>query len=132
MALHLSEQQFADLKKDKRIEEKAVRVGQSQERRFRSKLEAAYAGYLHVLMLAGDIQFYKFEPLTLILGADCRLTPDFLVMTKDGTIELHEVKGFRREDAMIKLRVAARTFHWWPLILVERKRGVWEQKEMRP
>lgn len=98
---------------------------------YRSNLEAAYAGYLHGLMLAGDIQFYKFEPLRLILADACTLTPDFLVMQKDGTLEFHEVKGRKREDAMIKLRVAARTFHWWNFILVERRRGFWEQREMQ-
>ncbi len=97
---------------------------------YRSKLEQSYANYLHVLMLAGDIAFYKFEPLRLILGKDCTLQPDFLVMGTDGTLEFHEVKGYRRDDAMVKLRVAAKTFHWWKFVLVERKRGVWELKEM--
>jgi hypothetical protein len=97
---------------------------------YRSSLERQYADYLHTLMRVGEIQFYQFEPVRLIIGKDCTWQPDFLVMLNDGTLEWHEVKGRRREDAMIKIRVAVKQFHWWKFVLVEHKRGVWEQKEL--
>lgn len=34
-------------------------------------------------------------------------TPDFVVMLASGEIELHEVKGYWRDDARAKTRVAA-------------------------
>lgn len=44
-------------------------------------------------------------------GEHLRLTPDFLVINSIGEVEMHECKGgFIREDAAIKLKVAASTF----------------------
>lgn len=97
---------------------------------FRSKLEESYSGYLHVLMLAGDIQRYAYEPITLRLAPKTTLTPDFLVITKDGQLELHETKGFAREDAMVKLKVAARLYPFWRFWLVTRFRGEWKLREL--
>lgn len=98
--------------------------------KYRSKLEAQYAGHLEALRHVGDVRDHRYEALRLILAKDCTLTPDFLVRTKDGAIEFHETKGFLREDAMIKLRVAARLFPFWKFILVTRKKSVWEYREI--
>lgn len=97
---------------------------------FRSKTEAAYAGYLHTLMLAGDIQRYAYEQIRLNLAPKTTLTPDFLVIMKDGSLELHEVKGWARDDAMAKLKISARLFPQWKFWLVKRKRGAWDLREL--
>jgi hypothetical protein len=47
------------------------------------------------------------------LGDDTRYTPDFMVIKNDGTIEFHEVKGFMRPAARVKIKVAARMFPWF-------------------
>lgn len=80
-----------------------------------------------------------YEGITLKLGHDCRYTPDFFVVdyadTNDGfdpwAIYAFEVKGFRRDDAMVKIRVAARMYPWISFFLVEREKGgAWKITEV--
>ena len=97
---------------------------------FRSKLEAAYARYLHGLLLAGDIRTYRYEPMRFNLAPLTTITPDFQVILKDGEMEYHEVKGWAREDAMAKLKICARLYPEWKFILVKRIRGVWNLREL--
>ena len=75
-----------------------------------NKTEADYAALLEDYKKNGDISNFYFEAYTLKLGKDCRYTPDFAVILNDGEIEFHEVKGFWRDDAKAKLRIAARMF----------------------
>lgn len=72
--------------------------------------ELAYFKVLEQRMQFGAILWFFFEGLTLKLAADCRYTPDFVVMNSEGLIECHEVKGFWRDDAKVKIRVAASLF----------------------
>lgn len=76
----------------------------------------------------------RFEDVTLRLGHDCRYTPDLIAVTQDGAdwrVEAFEIKGFRRDDAMVKLRVAAREYPWITFHLVERaKGGEWKISEI--
>lgn len=97
---------------------------------FRSKLEEAYSRYLHGLLLAGEIRQYRYEPLRFNLAPNTTITPDFQVITKDGAMEFHEVKGWAREDAMAKLKICAHLYPEWTFLLVTRRRGIWEQKEL--
>lgn len=97
---------------------------------FRSKLEQAYADYLHTLFLAGEIRMYRYEPIRFTLAPNTTLTPDFQVILSDGTMEFRETKGFCRDDAMAKLKICARMYPEWKFWLVKRKRGVWEHKEL--
>lgn len=85
-----------------------------------------------VLTIDADVDAWLYESVTLKLGPDCRYTPDFFVVTTAGRFELHEVKGFRREDAMVKLRVAAGMFTWFRFFLVEKRQGQWTRKEIHP
>lgn len=93
-----------------------------------NKLEMRYSQFLDVLKFTGDIKDWRFEATKLRLANNCTLTPDFLVITKDGATEYHETKGFLREDSWIKLKVAAETYPWWPFKLVRRIKGEWEIK----
>lgn len=61
-------------------------------------------------LLAGDIVWYRFEAITLILAPKTTLTIDFFVMTATGELEAHETKGFMEEDANVKLKVAREMF----------------------
>lgn len=73
-----------------------------------------------------------FEAVTLKLGHDCRYTPDFMVQEPGllgHSIAFHEVKGARkRDDAMVKLRVAASTFPLFAFYLCELVKGEWSVK----
>jgi hypothetical protein len=75
-----------------------------------NKTEARYAATLELQQKAGEILWWKFEAITFKLADDCRYTPDFVVMMPDGMIELRETKGFWRDDALVKIRVAAAQF----------------------
>ena len=72
-----------------------------------NKTEAAYAGHLELLRHAGQVQWFKFEGLKLRLADNTFYTPDFAVMSADGVMEMHEVKGFWQDDARAKIKIAA-------------------------
>ena len=89
-----------------------------------NKTEASYAEHLEARKLAGDVAWYRFEGVALKLAKDLRYTPDFLVMLANGELECHEVKGFWRDDARVKIKMAAAIFpfrflaatkaaNWW-------------------
>lgn len=75
-----------------------------------NKTEAAYAGHLRTLQLAGEIEWFAYEALKFKLAANTFYTPDFIVMLADGSLEAHEVKGFWEDDARVKIKVAADKF----------------------
>lgn len=51
--------------------------------------------------------WYRFEGIKLRLADNTFYSPDFAVMRADGQMELHEVKGYWRDDAKVKIKVAA-------------------------
>lgn len=92
---------------------------------FRSQLEADYAAHLAALKAAGVVESYLYEPCTWaldhgILKHKCTYTPDFVVRYPDGHIEYHEVKGFMREDAAVKVKLAAAQHPECPFYIVTR------------
>lgn len=75
-----------------------------------NQTEAAYADDLNTLQIAGEIAWYRFEGLKLRLADNTFYTPDFAVMRSDGIMECHEVKGFWRDDARVKIKIAAELY----------------------
>lgn len=90
-----------------------------------NKTERAWADVLEARRRAGEIREWHFEAVTLKLAADTRYTPDFFVVNADETCELHEVKGFWRDDAKVKAKVAARLFPF-PIVIVQRDKNGWQ------
>ncbi|MBB3020684.1 hypothetical protein FHR70_003770 [Microvirga lupini] len=72
-----------------------------------NKTEEAYAAHLELRRIAGEVAWYKFEGIKLRLADNTFLTIDFAVMLTDGSLEMHEVKGFWTDDARVKIKVAA-------------------------
>lgn len=72
-----------------------------------NKTESSYAGELDLRVRAGEIAWYRYNGWTFKLADDTRYTPDFAVMLSSGELEAHEVKGWWREDAKVKIKVAA-------------------------
>lgn len=72
-----------------------------------NKTEAAYAATLDQRRTAGEVAWFKFEGMKLRLADNTFFTPDFAVMLSDGSLEMHEVKGFMQDDANVKIKVAA-------------------------
>jgi len=97
--------------------------GQTTNRAGMNSLEARYASHLQVLQQTGEIHSFCFERHNLKLADRTYYKPDFEVMLPDGSIEFHEVKGFMRDDANVKLKVAAQQFPQYVFRLVQ-----WDRK----
>ena len=90
-----------------------------------NKLEAAYAA---VLKADKGVLWWGYEAIKLRLADNTYYTPDFAVLLSDGQFEFHETKGFMRDDANVKIKVAAETFPF-RFYLVERIKGEWRMTE---
>ncbi|MGE9659113.1 DUF1064 domain-containing protein, partial [Snodgrassella alvi] len=66
-----------------------------------------------------SVSWYRFEGVKLRLADNTFYTPDYCVMRSDGTMEMHEVKGFWQDDARVKIKVAA---DMYPLKFIAVKR----------
>ncbi len=97
-----------------------------------NKLEKARAIVLEAMKRAGKIQSWRYEKLTLKLADDCRYTPDFVVVENDFSITLEETKGFWRDDAKVKIRVAATQFPEFCFQGVQLVKGAWVIETFRP
>jgi hypothetical protein len=92
-----------------------------------NRTETDYACRLDLLRRSGDILQWGFEAMTLRLAADVRYTPDFTVLRPAGPgccrLEAHETKGYMRDDARVKVRLAASLFPWITFFVVRRAKG---------
>lgn len=72
-----------------------------------NKTEAAFAAWLRARN--ADCQVER-EGITLLLANGVRYTPDYAVISQEGRVTLWEVKGHMRDDAAVKIKVAAARF----------------------
>lgn len=93
-----------------------------------NRTEARYAQTLELRKVAGEIIDYQFEGVKLRLGKATWYTPDFMVILCDGTMEMHEVKGHWKDDARVKIKVAAERFPF-RFVAVTAKKGGWRVEE---
>jgi hypothetical protein len=77
---------------------------------YKSKWEEAYAVALEAQLRAGSILWYAYEAIKLNIAQGAHYTPDFLVMAKDGALEIHEVKGHWREAAKVRWKLVKEKF----------------------
>lgn len=116
---------------------KAERPTMRQNRSGPNKTEAAFLHFLHA---QPGIRHQMREGITLKLGNGVRYTPDY---TAEETDESHtvrfacyEVKGFMRDDAAAKLKIAASLFPLFRFYLVKQKRkkdgGGWSIEVVSP
>lgn len=94
-----------------------------------NKLESAW---LAVIRADITLAWIGVHAMTFKIGDDCRYTPDFMALNIDGELIAYETKGFMRDDARVKLKVAARMFPFVGFVLVERKAGAWICTEIQP
>lgn len=66
------------------------------------------------------------EPVKLRLAGRTWYTPDFLVVHSNNALVVYEVKGFMRDDAAVKLKVAAAMYPFLHIFLVTRRKRRWE------
>ncbi len=88
-------------------------------------LESRYSAHLAMREQVGEVALYRYEGITLKLGDDLRFTPDFFVMLADGSIQFHETKGHWRDDAKVKIKVAASLFPFQFIAVFAEKDGGW-------
>lgn len=97
-----------------------------------NKTEAKYAQMLDIEKHEGRILDYWFEKITFKLADDTRYTPDFVIQRPDGTMEVHEVKGFWEDDALVKIKVAAAQFPFRFIAvsaIAQKHGGGWKERE---
>lgn len=93
-----------------------------------NKTEALYASTLELQKITGNVVWYLFEGIKLRLAKNTSYSPDFIVMTKEGYLECHEVKGFWTDDARAKTKIAAEMFPF-RFVAVKKTRQGWEEEE---
>lgn len=99
---------------------------------FKNKLESDYAAYLDLRKKSGEVADWWYEPGSLKLAYKCYYHYDFLVQLPDGTLECHETKGYMRDDANIKMKVAAHLYSCYIFRVVYWKQRQWDIKEVHP
>jgi hypothetical protein len=85
-----------------------------------NKTEAAYAQLLEIRKFAGEILWYEFEAIRLRLAKNTFYTPDFFLLTAGGQLQVHEVKGFWKDDARVKIKMAASLFPFQFMAVTQR------------
>jgi hypothetical protein len=75
---------------------------------------------------------HGFEEITLKLAADCRYTPDFWVLDEDDVLAFEEVKGHWRDDAKVKIRMAADKFPQFRFRAWTYRNRVWAREIFGP
>ena len=87
-----------------------------------NKWEQQYATTLRLRQHAGEVRAFWFEPIKFRLARLGFYTPDFMVILEDWSVVFHEVKGHMREDANVKIKVAAEQFPF-PFYLITKEKG---------
>ena len=95
-------------------------------------LNKTEAAYLDELQSSDKYAAIHTQGITFLLGANCRYTPDFFTVDKEGKAVAWEVKGFWRDDARVKIKVAARMYRWVKFIAVQKEKGDWVYEEIKP
>lgn len=87
----------------------------------RSSWEANWARYLNWLVSLGEIASWEYEPDTFefpVKRGSKFYTPDFKLISHDGSIEYHEVKGYMDRASLTKLARMKRHYPDVKLIVV--------------
>lgn len=95
---------------------------------YKNDTERAYAQHLALLRCAGAIKFWAYEAIRVRLGDSAFYGCDFAVVTAQDELEFHEVKGFWREAAKVRIRVAS-SLYPFRFIAVQKTKGGWITEE---
>lgn len=87
--------------------------------------------FYDILMLDQRHILIWVQAFTLKMADDTRYTPDFVTLT-DGKLMAWEVKGFFRDDAKVKIKVAARMFPVFTFTLVRKDKSGWTYETVKP
>lgn len=96
-----------------------------------AKLNRTEKAYLEHLRADGAREL-QVQSITFKLGDDCRFTPDFTYIDAAGKFVAVDVKGFQREDALVKIKTAARRFTWVQFVVVKKDKDSWQIIAVKP
>jgi hypothetical protein len=92
-----------------------------------NKTERAYADFLEERKRVGQVLWWKFHPMRVRLANNTFYEVDFLVMSADGVLEIHETKGgFTTDKGQLKLKLcgeALPVFRMFKVIKQTKKAG---------
>lgn len=86
-----------------------------------NNLEFEYSKKLELEKIAGEVIWYRFEGIKFRLADATFYEPDFIVMKKDLTLEIHETKGFWTDDARAKTKIAAELYPVFRFIALKKQ-----------
>ena len=92
-----------------------------------NKTEKAFLTYMRL----GGFDWIGVQNVTLKLADDVRYTVDFTAI-RLGKLMAYEVKGFFRDDARVKIKVAARLFPWISFVIVRKTKDGWQYEDVKP
>ena len=92
---------------------------------FKNKLERDYATTLELQRAAKAIRQWTYETMRVRIGNGAWYKPDFVVITNEDFLELHEVKGRWMEAARVRIRAAAKQYPEYTFIAIQRKARQW-------
>jgi hypothetical protein len=96
-------------------------MARDKNRLYDNKLESDYADHLEADRQANKIARWWPKPFKVRLANRCWYEADFLVQLLDGTLEIHETKGFMREDALLKLKFLVQTYPF-PVWVIQKEK----------
>ena len=105
-----------------------IEARKGRKERIPNKTEAAYQA--EVLQPRQDVTAARYEGLTFRMANGHRYTPDWLVVTSDGQIECHEVKGgyalHSQQRAKLAFDQARVEFPWAAWVWAVRSKQGWK------
>jgi hypothetical protein len=129
MTLRLTESELAEIQnrraawaKPTPVQKANLTPGNPAEKRGLNKWELHFADQLEYRRMQGEIVWWAFEPFRIRLADDTFYKPDFVTVDKDGRTEIYEVKGFMREAARVRLKVAVERLPY-QFYIVRRHKG---------
>ena len=84
-----------------------------------------YSFELEMLRQEGEIKRWLYESIKFRLADRTWYTPDFVVWMPDGRVRVVEVKGFLRDDAAVKYKVARETYPEFEWVMIRRVKSSW-------
>jgi len=91
-----------------------------------NKLERGYSWFLDVLVKDGVVLKYRFGSVKLRLADRTWYTADFQVRMASGAVAIVETKGFCRDDAVVKFKVARELYPEYQWMMIGKKDGHWK------
>lgn len=108
------------------MDAKAIDTNQTKMNR----TEAAWFQQQSYLVRTGKLAAIYYPAPKLPLADNCTYTPDFMVIENNGAVRLDEVKGFWRDDARVKIKVAASYYPMFVFQSVEKSKSGWIVKRI--